>query len=215
MLVTECDAVLFDNDGVLVDSDAGVHAAWSRWALSFGLPVDEVTEAVHGRRAVDTVALLVPEAGRAGALADITRWEVEEAAATTAIGGARALVESLPRGVWAVVTSGVTTLATARLVAAGLPTPPVLVTADDVEHGKPAPDGYLAAATALGVAPGRAVVLEDSAAGIAAGRAAGVAVVVGVGERAVTAGADLVVRDLSGLRWADGELHVDQATVIG
>ncbi|MCS7480282.1 HAD-IA family hydrolase [Umezawaea endophytica] len=215
MLVVECDAVLFDNDGVLVDSDAGVYAAWSRWARSFGLPVDEVTEAVHGRRAVDTVALLVPEGGRAGALADITRWEVEEAAGTTAVPGAVALVRSLPRGVWAVVTSGVTALARARLEAAGFPEPSVMVAADDVVHGKPAPDGYLAAAKALGVRPDRAVVVEDSAAGIAAGRAAGVAKVVGVGERAVRAGADLVVRDLTGLRWAAGELHVDRATLLG
>ncbi|MDQ1007819.1 HAD superfamily hydrolase (TIGR01509 family) [Streptomyces sp. V4I23] len=146
----------------------------------------------------DTVALPVtdPDEGPA-ALAEIDRLEVEAAATTTALGGAGTLLESLSRDRWAVVTSGVTVLARARLAAAGLPAPPVLITADDVSQGKPAPDGYRTAAANLGVDPARTVVFEDSTAGAQAGAAAG-ATVIGVGQRGLGTGASLVVRDLRG-----------------
>jgi sugar-phosphatase len=194
-----CDAVLFDCDGVLVDSDASVLSAWTRWARECSLDPDEVTAMVHGRRSADTVALLVPRPERAAALALIDRYEVEDAGAVTAVTGALDLLRAVPR--WAVVTSGRRELATARLAAAGLPVPPVLVTADDVERGKPHPEGYLAAARGLGVQASRAVVLEDAQAGIDAARAAGVAAVVAVGGRSELAG-DARVADLAGLRWA-------------
>jgi sugar-phosphatase len=100
-----------------------------------------------------------------------------------------------------VVTSGTTPLATARLNAAGLRVPAVLVTADDVENGKPAPDGYLAAAAALGLRPQVTVVLEDSASGVESARAAGVGAVIGVGDRALATDADVVVPDLRALSW--------------
>ncbi|MFD7712075.1 HAD-IA family hydrolase [Streptomyces sp. NPDC059786] len=209
-----CDGLLFDNDGVLVDSDEGVGLAWSRWARDRGLVPEDVVALVHGRRSADTVALLVPDPGqRAAALAEIDRLEVEAAVTTAALPGARPLVDGLPRDRWAVVTSGVTALARARLAAAGLPAPPVLVTADDVSHGKPAPDGYLAAAAELGFAPQRTVVLEDSAAGARAGAAAG-ATVIGVGERSLTTDARIVVRDLRGLVWREGVLDLSGAEVL-
>ncbi|WP_199439703.1 HAD-IA family hydrolase [Umezawaea beigongshangensis] len=214
MIEIPCDGLLFDNDGVLVDSDAGVRAAWGRWATDRGLDPDEVNEMVHGRRAADTVALLVAEAGRAAALHEVTELELAEAEGTTEIPGAGALLRSLPPHVWAVVTSGVAPLAKARISAAGLPAPTVVVTAEDVAEGKPAPDCYLAAARALGVDPARAAVLEDSGAGIAAGRAAGAGALVGVGVRGLETDADVVVRDLSGLSWADGVLRVAQDSVL-
>jgi sugar-phosphatase len=114
---------------------------------------------------------------------------------------------SLPHGSWAVVTSGVTALARARLGAAGLPVPPVLIAADDVARGKPAPDGYLAAAEKLGLDPAEAVVFEDSVAGAKAGAAAG-AYVIGVGSRGLATEARVVVPDLSGVTWQDGVLHL-------
>ncbi|NIZ89477.1 HAD-IA family hydrolase [Kineococcus rubinsiae] len=190
------DAVLFDCDGVLVDSDASVVAAWSRWAADVGLDPDEVVPQVHGRRAADTVAALVAEPERVAALERIHRYELDAAAGVTAVPGAAALTAALPAGRWAVVTSGTRALATARLAAAGVAAPAVLVTADDVEAGKPAPDGYLLAAGRLGVDAARCLVLEDAVAGVAAARAAGVAAVVGVGERALETDADVVVRDL-------------------
>jgi len=209
-----CEGLLFDNDGVLVDSDLGVDLAWSTWAMAHGLDPGQVTAMVHGRRSADTVALLVPDpARRPAALAGIDRLEIEAAATTTALPGALDLLTSLPRDRWAVVTSGVTALARARLTAANLPVPPVFITADDVSHGKPAPDGYLAAAAGLGVDPARTVVLEDSAAGVTAGEAAG-AHVIGVGPRGLDTGAPVVVRDLRGLIWHDGVLDLGAAVLL-
>lgn len=209
-----CEGLLFDNDGVLVDSDHGVDQAWSQWARDHDLPPEQVTAMVHGRRSADTVALLVTDPNeRPAALAAIDRLEVEAAATTTALPGALDLLEGLPRERWAVVTSGVTVLAQARLTAAGLPTPPVLITADDVSHGKPAPDGYRAAAEQLGFAPARTVVFEDSTAGATAGAAAG-ATVIGVGLRGLATHATIVVRDLRGLVWHDGVLSLAAANLL-
>ncbi|MGW3981928.1 HAD-IA family hydrolase [Streptomyces mirabilis] len=209
-----CEGLLFDNDGVLVDSDHGVDQAWSRWARDRDLPPEQVTTMVHGRRSADTVALLVtdPEE-RPAALAAIDRLEVEAASTTTALPGALDFLESLPRDRWAVVTSGVAVLARARLAAAGLPAPPVLITADDVSHGKPAPAGYRTAAEKLGFTPARTVVFEDSTAGAKAGTAAG-ATVIGVGHRGLATDASVVVRDLRGLTWHDGVLSLAAADLL-
>ncbi|MGW7752625.1 HAD-IA family hydrolase [Streptomyces violaceusniger] len=141
------------------------------------------------------------------------RLEVQAAVTTTALPGALHFLESLPRDRWAVVTSGVTVLARARLRAAGLPTPPVLITADEVSHGKPAPDGYRMAAEKLGFAPAGTVVFEDSTAGAKAGAAAG-ATVIGVGQRGLATDATIVVRDLRGLTWHDGVLSLAAADLL-
>lgn len=205
-----CLAVLFDCDGVLVDSDASVMQAWGDWAVHHGLDPVTVGEMVHGRRAADTVALLIDEAGRPGAVDLINRLEIEGAVVVTAIPGAPELTRSIPTGQWAVVTSGTRPLATARIAAAGLPLPGVLVTADDVRNGKPDPEGFVAAATALGHDPRDTVVLEDSPAGVKAARAAGVGAVIGIGERALATDADVVVADLSALSWTgQGLLAID------
>jgi mannitol-1-/sugar-/sorbitol-6-phosphatase len=205
MTVFRCLAVLFDCDGVLVNSEMSVASAWSRWALHLDLDPEEVKSLVHGRRSADTVALLVPEAQQSEELARIDRYEIEDATAVRAIAGAEALLESIPARRWAVVTSGRADLARARLRGAGLPCPSVLVTADDVAHGKPDPEGYRKAAERLGVAPRDALVIEDAPIGIQAAKAAGAGAIVGVGGRAVGAAADLVVPDLRSLRWtADG-----------
>jgi mannitol-1-/sugar-/sorbitol-6-phosphatase len=205
--------LLFDNDGVLVDSDAAVVTSWSRWAVEHDLDPTGVLAVVHGRRAADTVADLVTGPRRAEAAALIDRYELEDAGTVPAVAGAADLLASLPQDVWAVVTSGTPALATARLRAAGLPLPGAMVTGHDVRTGKPDPEGYLLGARLLGLRPEDTVVLEDAPAGIAAGRAAG-ARVVGVGERAVGTGADVVVRDLTGLRWDDGVLTVAAGSVL-
>jgi sugar-phosphatase len=205
--------LLFDNDGVLVDSDAAVAASWSRWALEHDLDPAAVLAVVHGRRAADTVADLVAEDRRAAAAELIDRYELEDAGTVPAVAGAADLLAALPPDVWAVVTSGTPALATARLTAAGLPLPGAMVTGHDVRTGKPDPEGYLLGARLLGVPPEETVVVEDAPAGIAAGRAAG-ARVVGVGERALGTGADVVVADLTGLSWADGVLTVPAGSVL-
>ena len=193
MTVLRCKGILFDCDGVLVDSDESVMSAWGRWADDLGLDRDAVTSIVHGRRSEDSVAELLPESQWPAAIELIDRYEIEDAASVRAIRGAVGLVNSMPAGSWAVVTSGTRELATARLRAAGFALPAVLVTADDVSRGKPDPEGYLAAATRLGLAPADAIVLEDAQAGIDAGRAAGASAVVGVGR--VDLRADVLVPD--------------------
>jgi sugar-phosphatase len=206
--------LLFDADGVLVDSDASVELSWTRWAHRWGLDPETVLPMVHGRRSSDTVALLVDQADRARALADVDRFEVEDAASVTACPGAAELLATLvEEEVWAVVTSGTRALVTARLAAAGLPLPPVLVAAEDVRRGKPDPSGYLFAAGQLGLEGEECAVLEDSGAGIAAGVAAG-ANVVGVSERALESDVAVVVRDLRGLSWDGTALRIPREALL-
>ena len=200
--------VLFDCDGVLVDSDESVTRAWSRWADEHGLIASDVLAVVHGRRSADTVASFVAPAEQAEALALIDRYEVEAALDVRAVPGAKELLASCPAEAWGVVTSGRRELALARLAAAGLPTPAVLVTADDVRRGKPDPEGYLAAAAGLGAEAGSAIVVEDSPDGIRAARAAAVGSVLGVGERAQDAGPDALVKDLLAVTWTGDGLSI-------
>jgi sugar-phosphatase len=205
--------LLFDNDGVLVDSHAGVVSSWGRWAVEHDLDPAEVLAAVPGRRAADTVARFVAPAEVEASTALITRYELEDVGGTTAVPGVLELIPQLAGVPWAVVTSGVRELATARLRAAGIPLPVVVVTAEDVSAGKPDPEGYAAAAARLGLAPSEALVLEDSPSGIAAGQAAGCRVV-GIGEDALTTTADVVVRDLTGARWTGDGLRLPAAGLL-
>lgn len=206
-------AVLFDSDGVLVESDQTVARAWTRWAHQYELDPLRVAAVVHGRRASDTVDLLLEPALRAAALAAINTYELEDAASVTPIPGAVELIASIPLHACAVVTSATAALAQARLEAAGIARPRVLVTADDISRGKPAPDGYRTAATALGVPPSAAIVVEDSASGVQAGRQAGARWILGVGTRALETDADLVVSDLRGVAWGDGLVVRGQAVL--
>jgi mannitol-1-/sugar-/sorbitol-6-phosphatase len=189
-------ALLFDCDGVLVDSDTSVLRAWSRWSEHYGLDPLAVYPQVHGRRAADTVATLLPATAVAEAVERINRYELEDARSVNAMPGAVELTAELPAHRWAVVTSATSALAAARLAAAGITKPGVLITADDLRHGKPAPEGYLRAARELGQDPSACVVLEDAASGITAARAGGVATVVGIGARSLESDADVVIRDL-------------------
>ena len=205
--------LLFDNDGVLVDSEAGVESSWRRWARDHDLDPDEVMAAVPGRRAADTVAVFVKPAHVDESVALITRYELEDVEGTTAVPGVLGLIPQLAGVPWAVVTSGVRELATARLHAAGVVPPAVVITAEDVTAGKPDPEGYAAGAARLGLAPADVLVLEDSGSGIAAGRAAGCRVV-GIGTGALDTPADVVVRDLTGARWTGGGLLLPAAAVL-
>ena len=208
MRLLACEGILFDNDGVLVDSDASVLRAWSSWAVARGLDPAVVVPMVHGRKSRETVALLIAEPDRAAALADIDARELADATQVSALPGAVALIDSMPAERWAIVTSATRPLGSARLAAAGIQNPNCLVSADDVSRGKPDPEGYLAAASALGFPPSAVIVIEDSPAGILAARAAAVGAVVGVGERALSAGADVVVRDLRDVEWTETGLLV-------
>jgi mannitol-1-/sugar-/sorbitol-6-phosphatase len=167
-----CDALLFDLDGVLVDSTACIEHTWRRWAAQHGLDADAILRIAHGRRALETVRLAAPELDVAAEVAALAGHEAHETAGVLEVPGASALLRGLPPGRWAVVTSGVRAVAEHRLRHVGLPVPPVMVCADEVTQGKPHPEGYLTAAARLGAAPARCLVVEDAPAGLAAARAA-------------------------------------------
>jgi mannitol-1-/sugar-/sorbitol-6-phosphatase len=172
-------AFLFDMDGTLVDSIASANRVWRRWAASHGLDPESVLRTMHGVRAVETVRRLnVPGMDPEREAHVLTLAEIDDVEGVVAIKGAKAFLHSLPAERWAIVTSAPRVLAIRRLEAAGLPKPRVLVTADDVAHGKPAPDCFLLAARSLGVAAGDCLVWEDALAGVRAAEAAGAAVMV-------------------------------------
>ena len=166
-------AILFDLDGVLADSTPSVNRAWSAWARRVGLEPEWLLPRVHGRRAIDTIRSVRPELDAESELATLVADETTDNADVVEIPGARALVSALPADRWAIVTSGLRPVATARLVAAGVPIPRVMVTAESISRGKPDPEAYLKGAAELGVAPADCLVVEDAPAGAAAARAAG------------------------------------------
>jgi sugar-phosphatase len=169
--------VLFDLDGVLVESREATERVWVDWALKRGIGVDELRAAMHGVRSVEVVQALRPELDAVAEAELIERRQVEDVDGLRAITGAAAALAALRADRVAVATSATRPLAHARLAAAGIEPPEVVVYADDVERGKPDPEGYLAAAARLGVDPAEALVVEDSPPGIEAGRAAGAATV--------------------------------------
>ncbi|MFD8223889.1 HAD-IA family hydrolase [Streptomyces massasporeus] len=195
-------ALLLDMDGTLVNSDASVERVWRRWAERHGLDGDEVMKVVHGRQGYASMALLLPERPMEQNHADNARMLAEETADTdgvVAIPGAQEFLASLAGLPHALVTSADVPLSTARMAAAGLDLPEVRVTAESVGASKPDPEGFLKGAAELGIAPEDCVVFEDSGAGIAAGRAAGMTVV-GIGPRAAIHEPDVVVEDLTKVR---------------
>jgi sugar-phosphatase len=214
-----CDALLFDLDGVLVDSTACVEGTWRQWAIRHGLDADAIVRMAHGRRAIDTVRLAAPHLDDAGVEAEVAALSAHEARETAGLleaPGAAALLRSLPPNRWAVVTSGVRAVAEHRLRHVGLPVPPILVCADEVVHGKPHPEGYLTAAARLGISPSACLVVEDAPAGLAAAHAAGMrALAVATTHPPDALGdADVIARALSAVtfrvvRTVDGDaLHV-------
>jgi mannitol-1-/sugar-/sorbitol-6-phosphatase len=169
-----CSHLLFDMDGTLVDSHAPTVRAYTEWANRYGLDPQVVLRESQGRRTIDSMRALAPQATshEADALALMQR-EREDMEGVVEIPGAGALLRALPPERWAVVTSADRVLALARLKAAGLPTPGILVSAEDVTRGKPAPDGFRLGAHKLGADPRNCIVFEDAPAGVAAGLAAG------------------------------------------
>lgn len=167
-----CKALLFDLDGVLVDSTACIERTWRSWSTLHGLDAEIVVHAAHGRRAVETVQRMALHLDAAREVAALVALESTVATGVLEVAGARNLLSSLPVRSWAIVTSAVRAVAEHRLRLVGLPIPQTMVCADEIARGKPEPDGYLAAASQLRVAAQDCLVVEDSPAGIAAARAA-------------------------------------------
>jgi mannitol-1-/sugar-/sorbitol-6-phosphatase len=175
--VLACEALLLDMDGTLVDSGTCVEQTWRGWAARHGLDIDELLRISHGRQNTDVIQIMAPHLDTPEEHAYLTKSEEDCRDGVVAVRGARELLDALDGAAWAVVTSAWRRLAEIRLGYAGLPTPRVLVTADDIREGKPHPEGYLRAAAGLGAAPAACVVVEDAPAGIAAARAAGMRVI--------------------------------------
>jgi mannitol-1-/sugar-/sorbitol-6-phosphatase len=172
-----CEAILFDMDGVLVDSTPVIERVWRRWAAMKGIEIAPLLEAAHGRRTRDALEAVGVELDIASEVAWLDQAELDDLEGVRAIPGAVEFVASLPPDRWAIVTSSGRELAERRLGAAGLPVPRHLVTSEIVTRGKPAPDGYHLGASRLGRSPAVTVVFEDTNFGIAAGRAAGARVI--------------------------------------
>lgn len=172
-------AFLFDMDGTLITSTLAAERVWTRWAGRHGLDVAALLSVMHGVRAIDTIRNQnLPDIDLDAEVAWVERGEIEDVDGVAAIAGAIDFVKRLPPERWAVVTSASIPLARARLKAAGVTPPAVMITAEDVERGKPDPAGYLKAAATLGYDIADCLVFEDAEAGIRAGEAAGADVVV-------------------------------------
>jgi sugar-phosphatase len=211
----ECSAIVFDLDGVLVDSTGYIEQQWRHWAASKGLPVEPFLRVCHGRRALETIRLAAPELDAEAEVAAFAPAEESDGQVLGPVDGAPRLLETLPVGSWAVATSGTRAMATDRLRRAGLPIPGVLICAEDVQRGKPSPDVYLLAAAGLGVVPAECLVVEDAPAGIEAARAAGMGVVaLTTTHRAAELGADACTTSLAGVHVGRIEQNDRQGRVL-
>lgn len=176
-LPPEITAVLFDMDGVLINTEAAVHAAYIDWAEINGIDPEEVLAVIHGRRTVEVAEHFGVDQDIEAQADRIEKAIADRASAGDAIGPACELYRSLDANRVAVATSARLDTALTNLRVLGLEHPRVLVTGQDVESGKPSPDPYLLAAERLGVDPAECVVIEDAPAGIRAGKAAGARVI--------------------------------------
>lgn len=192
-----CAAVLFDLDGVLVASQSVIERQLRSWAESQGLDAATVVGLSHGRTDVELIREVAPHLDATKEAGLMAEREALDTDGLQPCDGAAEILASIPAGKWGIVTSGHSSVARARLGAAGLPEPEVLVTAERVSRGKPAPDGYLLGAHLLKVDPEDCVVVEDAPAGVSAGKAAG-AQVLGVDPtNEQQLGADVVVPGLA------------------
>lgn len=173
----ECRGVLFDLDGVLVDSTRYIEQQWRSWALAKGLSPEPFLKVCHGRRAVETIRLAAPDLDAEAEIAAFKPEDASEMVHLVPVEGAARLLQLLPSSSWAVATSGARASAVERLRSVNLPVPTTFICAEDVVRGKPNPDVYLAAASGLGVAPSDCLVIEDAPAGIEAARMAGMRVI--------------------------------------
>lgn len=206
-----CRGVLFDLDGVLVDSTPAVARVWAWWARQHGFDdPDKVVREAHGKPSIATIRELVPNADHDAENREVERREIEDTDGVIPLPGALELLQAIPSEKWAIVTSCTRRLAEVRIAAAGLPKPKHMVTSTDVKNGKPDPEPYSKGARILGIPAAECVVIEDAPAGIQAGKAAGARVVAlrttASDTKLREAGADWIVNDCA-------ELLLDPAAV--
>jgi sugar-phosphatase len=202
MKTFNCAAILFDLDGVLVDSTGSVSRQWKRWAQEHNIDPQKVVEIAHGVRSIEIVRQLAPHLDAEAEVARLEKREADDQEGVAVMPGAAGLIQAIPDGHWCVVTSGTRYLATSRLRLANLPTPRVLVSADDVSKGKPDPEPYLMGAKLLEMNPSECLVIEDAPAGIRAAHAGGMKTIAITSTYPASAlqEADAVVQKLSQIR---------------
>ncbi len=188
-------------DGILVSSLGSVERSWSKWAELRGVDPAITCQTAHGRRAIETVAIMRPDLDAEQELKVIEDIEIEDNEGLTVLPGVLAMLAALPADRWTVVTSATERLARVRMGVGGVPLPQKLVAADFVTRGKPHPEPFLTGASLLGFAPQECVVFEDSASGAKAGRAAGCTVVATTFSHPVESldAAHYLVEDLTGM----------------
>ena len=198
-----CKALLFDMDGVLIDSTPVEARVWSWWARQHGFDPDDIVHKIHGRPGIANIREFLPNADHEAENREVQRREILDVDGVIALPGVREFLASLPADRWIIVTSGTKPLALVRIRAAGLSAPNRMVTADDITRGKPDPEPYLRGAALLGFAPRDCLVIEDAPAGIRSGKAAGARVVAlqttETNDLLIAAGADWIVKDCSSL----------------
>ena len=204
MTQVQCAALLFDLDGVLINSTPAVARVWRQWAIEHGFNPEEVVLRAHGRPSLASVREFLPNSDHEAENREVERREIADIEGIVPLPGAIDLLSSLPPDRWTIVTSSTRRLAEVRMKAAGLPLPERFVTATDITHGKPHPEPYLMGAAALGFPATECVVFEDVPAGVQAGKAAGAKVVAfttTVQEFALKeAGADWILRSCADVR---------------
>lgn len=196
-----CRAILFDLDGVLVNSAELVERTWRNWAKRHRLDPETVIAAAHGRRTLETVQAVAPHLAVEDEVISLEANEAMSTDGVREIEGAREILQSLPADSWAIVTSGIRAVAEFRIRYIGLPSPSVMICAEEITHGKPHPEGYLTAASRLGRGPDECIVIEDAPPGIEAAHAAGMRViaVAATYPRERLVGADAIVERISDL----------------
>ncbi len=199
--LVRCKGILFDMDGILISSVGSVERSWTKWARMRDVDPAYILTVIHGRRAIETVAMLRPDLDPREELKLIENIELADGKDITVLPGVKELIAALPKDRWTVVTSATERLARMRLEASGFALPERLVTAETVNEGKPNPAPYLAGAALLGFAPEECVVFEDSASGVAAGCAANCIVVATTfsHEAEYLECANYILRDLTGV----------------
>jgi len=216
-----CRALLFDLDGVLVDSTPAVERVWANWARQRGFDPIDVVRRAHGRPSIATLRELLPNADHEAENRIVERCEIEDLEGVVAAPGASALLKSLPPAQWTIVTSCTRALAEVRIRAAGLPIPEKFITSTDIQNGKPHPEPYLKGATLLGYPAGDCVVVEDAPAGIRSGKAAGARVIgllpIASKDELIDAGATRTVKDCSRISFVNstnGQMHLQLAEAL-
>lgn len=207
----QCKAILFDLDGVLLDSTSCIERHWQEWAEKHEIDLNLVLKNAHGVRTIETIRKVAPLLDIEKEAAEFTANEILDTEGVVAIPGAKALMEHLPPEKWAIVTSGGFDLVKARLKKAGLPMPEFIVTGDDVSQGKPSPIPYLTGAKKLGVSVENCVVIEDAPIGVKAGKAAGMRVI-GIAsthplKELLDAGVDFLVGSLAKIQISENGLN--------